>query len=241
MKLAELNQSTAACIMEKVVALLPIGATEVHGDHLPLGTDSFLAEAVCEKIEEAIGRDNCLILPCVPYGQVWSLRETKGTVDIPDDVFTPFLENIAMSMYRAGVRRFAFVNAHVGNNIAIKAAMRRVWAMQKNMKVYAFTYPGAEKTIREVCTSRRPHGAYFHACEIETSYMLYLCPEKVDMTKAISQYPEFSPDFDVTPTPWTDIMPTAVLGDATAATEEKGKAIIDSVVEYIVQRLEEAK
>ena len=239
MKLAELNQSMAARVMDNVVALLPIGATEVHGDHLPLGTDSFLAEAVCEKIEEAMGKDRCLILPCVPYGQVWSLRETKGTVDIPDDVFAPFLVNIAMSMYRAGVRKFAFVNAHVGNNTAIKAAMRRVWALQKDMKVYSFTYPGAERIIKEVCTSKRPHGAYFHACEIETSYMLYLCPEKVDLTKAISQYPEFPPDFDVTPTPWTEIMHTAVLGDATAATTEKGRAIIDSVVKGIVQLLEE--
>ncbi len=241
MKLAELNQSTAARVMDGVVALLPIGATEVHGDHLPLGTDAFLAEAVCEKIEEAMGGDRCLILPCVPYGQVWSLRETKGTVDIPDDVFAPFLVNIAMSMARAGVRRFAFVNAHVGNNAAIKTAMRRVYALQKDMKVYAFTYPGAEKAIREVCTTRRPHGAYFHACEIETSYMLYLCPDKVDMTKAICQYPEFPPDFDVTPTPWTEILQTAVLGDATAATAGKGKAIIDSVVQGIVRLLEEEK
>ena len=239
MKLAELNQSQAAERIGEMTALLPIGATEVHGDHLPMGTDSFLASAVCEKIEEKLGRDRCLVLPCVPYGQVWSLRETKGTVDIPDDVLTPFLENIAMSMYRAGVRRFAFVNAHVGNNNAIKAAMRRVWARQKEMKVYAFTYPGAEKVIRQVCTSRRPHGAYFHACEIETSYMLYLCPERVDMSKAICQYPEFPPDFDVTPTPWTEIMQTAVLGDATAATAEKGKAIIDSVVDGIAHLLEE--
>lgn len=57
------------------------------------------------------------------------------------------------------------------------------------------------------------------------------------MSRAICQYPQFPPDFDVTPTPWTQIMETAVLGDATAATAQKGKAIIDAVVENIVSLL----
>ena len=236
-KLAELNQEGARSAAQSgLVALLPIGATEVHGNHLPVGTDCFLAQAVTDRVEKAFGTDKCLVLPCLPYGQVWSLRATPGTVDIPDPVLTPFLVSIAMSMYRAGVRRFAFINAHVGNYPAIKAAMREIWA-QCDMKVYAFNYPGSEDVIRQVCTTKRAHGAYFHACEIETSYMLYLCPDKVDMSKAICQYPEFPPDFDVTPIPWTDFMDTAVLGDATAATAEKGRAIIDAVVENIVRLL----
>ena len=237
MRLAELNQAHAAeAIAAGMTAVLPIGATEVHGNHLPLGTDTFLAQGVAQKLEEKAGKDNILLLPCLPYGQVWSLRETAGTVDIPDPVLTPFLVNIAMSMYRAGVRRFVFLNAHVGNVPAIKAAMRQVFA-QCDMKVYAFTYPGAEAEIARGCTTRRPHGAYFHACEIETSYMLYLCPEQVDMRQAIVQYPEFPADFDVTPTPWTDFLSTAVLGDATAATAEKGKAIIDAVVDNMIRLL----
>lgn len=237
MFLAELNQEDAAKIIgDGAIALLPMGATEVHGNHLPLGTDSFLAQAVAAKVAERLGEANSIVLPCLPYGQVWSLRSTAGTVDIPDPVLTPFLVNIAMSLYRAGVRKFGFINAHVGNYPAIKAAMREIWA-QCDMKVYAFNYPGAEAVISQVCTTKRPHGAYFHACEIETSYMLYLCPDQVDMSKAISQYPHFPPDFDVTPTPWTDLMDIAVLGDATSATAEKGKAIIDAVVENITRLL----
>ena len=238
MLLAQINQETAAEAVKNCIAVLPIGATEVHGNHLPVGTDSFLAAGVAWKLEERLGSERCLVLPCVPYGQVWSLRETAGTVDIPDAVLTPYLVQIAMSMYRAGVRKFVFLNAHVGNNTAIKAAMREVYA-QCDMKVYAFTYPGAEAVISRVCTSKRPHKAYFHACEIETSYMLYLCPEQVDMSKAISQYPVFPDDFDVTPHRWTEIMPTAVLGDATAATAEKGKEIIDAVVENMAHLLGE--
>ena len=236
LKLADMNQADAAKLVEQMIAVLPVGATEVHGDHIPLGTDSYLADALCRRLEERMGTDKILILPCVPYGQVWSLRAAKGTVDSPDSVLTPYLVNIAKSLYRAGVRRFAFVNAHVGNNNSVKAAMRQIWA-ETDMKVYGFTYPGAESAIREVCTTKRAHGAYFHACEIETSYMLYLCPERVEMSRAVCQYPEFPADFDATPIPWTDFMETAVLGDATAADAEKGRYIIDRVIENMARIL----
>ena len=67
--------------------------------------------------------------------------------------------------------------------------------------------------------------------------MLYLAPDKVDMSKAIRQYPDFPEDFDYTPTRWSELFSTAVLGDATLATAEKGRAIIDSVVDNIVHLL----
>lgn len=238
MLLGELNQESAASAIDSgAIALLPIGATEVHGNHLPVGTDTFLAEALARKVMEKVGEERVLLLPCVPYGQVWSLRDTPGTVDIPDAVLVPYLAHIALSMYRAGVRRFAFLNTHVGNCPAVKAAMRQVYAQCPEMKLYAFTYPGAEKEIARVCTTKRAHGAYFHACEIETSYMLYLCPERVDMSKAICQYPEFPEDFDVSTYPWTELMDIAVLGDATAASAEKGREIIDAVVDNIARLL----
>ena len=237
MVLADMKQDEArSFIDDRTIALLPVGATEVHGDHLPLCTDVFLAEGVARKVAERLGQDRALVLPSVNYGQVWSLGLTTGTVDIPDDVLVPYLVAIATSMHRSGIRTLAFINAHVGNNAAIKSAMRRCLELC-DLKTYSFTYPGAEDVISKVCVSHRPHKAYFHACEIETSYMLYLAPDKVDMSKAIRQYPDFPEDFDYTPTRWSELFSTAVLGDATLATAEKGRAIIDSVVDNIVHLL----
>ena len=234
MKLAEMKQDEVrSFINDDTVALLPIGATEVHGNHLPVCTDVFLAEGVAGLVEEKYGKNRALVLPSVNYGQVWSLGKTVGTVDIPDDVLVPFLVSIVTAMWRSGVKRLAFINAHVGNSTAIKAAMRKSQEIC-GIKTYSFTYPGAESVIEKVCTTKRPHKAYFHACEIETSYMLYIAPDKVDMTKAICQYPNFPEDFDYTPTRWTEFLSTAVLGDSTKATTEKGKAIIDAVVDNIV-------
>ena len=144
-----------------------------------------------------------------------------------------FIADIGKSLDSAGAKKLAIVNSHVGNVTSIKEAARILYS-ECPMKVYYFTYPGAEPVIEKVCTSKRPHKVYFHACEIETSYMLYLAKDKVNMEKAISHYPDFPPDFDSSPSPWSKVLTTAVMGDATQATEEKGKAIIDAVVDKIV-------
>lgn len=240
MNMAELNQSEAAALREKdVTALLPLGAVEVHGDHLPLGTDLYLAEALTKKLEARMGRERILVLPALPYGQVWSLREAPGSIWISDEVLSQMLVQIGESLCRAGIRRMAVINTHVGNGGALKAAARILYD-RCDMQVWTFTYPGAGQVIPRVCERPLPHAGYFHACEIETSYMLYLCPERVRMERAVCQYPEFPEEFDYTPIPWTDFMETAVLGDATAATKEKGEAILSYVVERMALILEAA-
>lgn len=234
---AELNQKQAAKLKDReVTAILPIGATEVHGNHLPLGTDTYLVEALAKKVEERLGVENCVILPTVPYGQVWSLRLAPGSINIPDELLSQFLARIGLGLWQAGIKKLVILNTHVGNAGTMKAAARILYDSCP-IKVYLFTYPGADEVIQEVCTAPLPHKGYFHACEIETSYMLYLCPDRVDMEQAICQYPEFPPEFDYTPTPWTDLMDVAVLGDATQATAEKGRRIVEAVVDKICEIL----
>lgn len=241
MKYGDLNQEEARVHLkeEQITALLPVGAVEVHGNHLPLDTDCCLAQGVAEKVEERLGSGQCVVLPCVPYGQVWSLGNVPGSIHIPDEVLTDYLYEIAKSLEHAGIKKLAVINGHVGNGNAIKTMIRRA-AESLDMKIYQFTYPGSGAVIEKVCTSKRPHKVYFHADEIETSYMLYLCPEKVKMERAVSQEVIFPADYEYTPIRWSDFMNTAVLGDATAADAEKGRQIIDAVVEKIVAILEHA-
>ncbi len=191
-------------------------------------------------MEERLGAENCAILPCVPFGQVWSLGDVPGSIHVPDEVLSAYLFEIAKSLDRAGVKRMAVINAHMGNNHAVKAMLRKVYE-ELGMKAYQFTYPQADGVIREVCASQRPHKVLFHADEIETSYMLYLAPECVDMSRAISQDVIFPKDYEFTPVRWSAFMEKAVLGDACAASREKGKKIIDAVVEKIVEVLKGAE
>ena len=238
MKLIEMNQEEGRTLKDRnLTALIPLGAVEVHANHLPIGTDLYLAQALTDKLEEKLGKENTLLLPALPYGQVWSLREAPGTINISNDVLSGMIVQIGKSLEKAGIKRMAIVNTHVGNGDAMKMAARMLYDTC-DIKVFLFTYPGAEEVIPNVCESPMPHKGYFHACEIETSYMLYLCPEWVDQSKAICQYPDFPENFDYTPTPWTDFMDTAVLGDAVSATREKGEAIIEHVVNRMCEILE---
>jgi creatinine amidohydrolase len=233
MKFSEINQQTAAHVFDRdIPALLPVGAIEVHGNHLPLGTDAYLASALTDKIEKTLGKDDCVVLPALPYGQVWSLGNVKGSIDIGNQALSLAVVHICKSLAKIGCKRIALINAHVGNLVALKEAQRTLCEIE-GLAVYVFTYPGSEEKIKEVCTSKRVHPPYFHACEIETSYMLCLCPQYVDMGKAISQYPDFPADFDFVARRWDTIMKTAVLGDATAATEAKGQAILEAVIKNI--------
>jgi creatinine amidohydrolase len=220
------------------VAILPLGAVEAHGPHLPLNTDNVLAEGVSRKVAERL--DDVIILPTIAYGQVWSTRGYAGTLTISNEVLTGMIVDIGRSLYKQGVRILALINGHMGNLVAMKEAARVLYE-ECPLKVLYFTYPGISDTINRVCEAERPHPTYFHACEIETSYMLYIAPELVDMEKAVRNIPEFPPEFDVMSVPWTDVTQTSVLGDATLATAEKGKAIIDMAVDNIVRIIQKVE
>lgn len=87
-------------------------------------------------------------------------------------------------------------------------------------------------------TSPCAHPVFQHACEIETSQALECCPERVHMDRAICDYPKFTEDFDSTPTYWDVVTSTGVMGDATAATAEKGAVLISAEVDAMVKKAE---
>ncbi|WP_152657557.1 creatininase family protein [Oceanobacillus sp. CFH 90083] len=222
-------------INQSKVAILPIGAVEAHGPHLPLGTDNILAERLSHKIAKRV---HGLVLPVLPYGQVWSLRNFPGSIHISNHALIAFLVDIGESLYKQGFKTFAMVNGHLGNQTALKEAARELYESCPEMRVFYFFYPGMSKAAEEIRDKNASHNTYFHADEIETSYMLYLAPEFVDMDKAPADIPDIPMYADATPTPWEDFTDTAVLGDASIATAEKGKYIIDIALENIVSIME---
>lgn len=234
----EMQNLTYLEVQERIkktpIAILPIGAVEAHGPHLPVGTDNYLAECMAKKVAEKV---DALILPTFSYGQVWSLRNVPGSINMSNEHLIGVLTDIGKSLYEFGIRYFVIINSHLGNMVAIKEAARKLYDEQKDLKVFYFVYPGTAEIIKEIRQSKPMPGGYFHACEIETSYMLYLAPEYVQMDKALDDFPYLPEDFAYTPTPWDEITDTIVLGNATLATREKGQKIIDTAVETIADIL----
>jgi len=216
------------------IAILPIGAVEAHGPHLPLNTDTILAERLSALLAEKVG---AFVLPSLPYGQVWSLRNFPGSINISNESLISFLVDIGRSLYDQGFRTWAMVNGHLGNQVALKEAARVLYDEIPDFKVFYFFYPGMNAVVKDLRETKSVHGTYFHACEIETSIMLYLAEEFVDMDRAINDVPVIGEAADFTPTPWESFTKSAVLGDATLATEEKGRKIIETALEKMVEML----
>jgi creatinine amidohydrolase len=225
-------------IQNSKIAILPIGAVEAHGPHLPLGTDNYLAERLSERVAKQTG---AFVLPTLPYGQVWSLKNFPGSINVSNESLTSMLVDIGISLYDQEFKVFAIVNGHLGNAVALKEAARKLYSLHPDFKILYLFYPGVKKITEEVRETSSAHASYFHACEIETSYMLYLADEYVDMSRAITDIPDIPMSADVTPTPWEEFTTSAVLGDAKIATKEKGEKIIEVAIENMVKLIEGAK
>ncbi|WP_096186753.1 creatininase family protein [Evansella halocellulosilytica] len=219
---------------EKDIAILPIGAIEAHGPHLPIGTDNILAERVAELLGD---KTNALILPVLPLGQVWSLKDFPGSLTISNSTLISIITELGESIYKQGFKKFVIINAHLGNQTALKEASRKLLDLVPQLKTFTFFYPDIKEIAKDVCETTGMHDTYFHADEIETSIMLYLAEEKVDMDKAIKDIPTIPDSIDFTPIPWSSFTKSAVLGDATKATKEKGRTIVEHAVKRMVSMI----
>lgn len=207
-------------------ALLSLGAVEEHGPHLPLGTDTFAAEAFSGRIAEAAG---LIELPVLPYGQVWSLEHFDGSLSISDETLVALITEIAGGLERVGVKGLVLYSAHLGNTAAMKKAARAL-EERGGLPAISMAYPGLAAVSAQVRESAQSHPTIMHADELETSILLALRGDVVHMDRAVAEYPEFPSYFDSAPVRWDTVTTSGVFGDATVATAAKGELIVDHVV-----------
>lgn len=218
------------------VAIVPVGAIEEHGPHLPLDTDNIMAEALASLVA---ARTGAFLLPLVPYGQVWSLRAFAGSLTVPAETLTRFACDLALSLGEQGMRVVVFLSGHLGNMAALKEAARQVMLTGGPYTVY-LNYPDIRAIAAGITTSPVSHPAIIHSDEIETSLMLAVAPDKVHMERAVREYPEYPTTFEHDATGWETLSRSGVFGDARAATREKGLALLTDLVDKMVAIVETA-
>jgi len=228
MEWAKMTWPEAKEAVQKMPAcVIPTGAIEAHGPHLPLETDNLLATEICRRVCEKTG---IILMPTLPYGQVWSLYDFPGTLSISIYTLIAIIKDLVRSLRDKGFKLVFIQCGHLGNLAGIKQAIRECYSEIPDVKC-VILHHGRLKEAQKVLTTKRSHHTYLHSCEIETSELLECAPEAVRMDRAVCDYPDYPPDFDVTPTRWSAVTDTGVLGDATAATREKGKVIVEDIVE----------
>ncbi len=231
-----MNRDEAAeAVSEFPVAVLPLGATEQHGHHLPLGTDVFLAEGIARRLCANTG---ALLLPSIPFGYSWVWRDIPGTVTIEEDMEEELIKQVAHSVSRYGIKLLILVNGHDANNAAMKYATRELMDELQMPVVYLF-YPNLQKIIDQYCESPTWHGM-IHACEFETSLMLAIKPELVKMHRAVREYPEKPMLYGKSTISLGNLSASGVYGDPTLATREKGELMLDSFVNSMTSLVMEA-
>jgi len=112
---ADLPFTELAQLAPRAVALLPVGATEAHGPHLPLGTDVVIAEAVCARVAArlALRKVACVVFPPLAYGLTEFARAFSGTVGLGGDGVTALVREVCLGIVAAGFKKVAVVNHHL--------------------------------------------------------------------------------------------------------------------------------
>jgi creatinine amidohydrolase len=169
--------------------ILPLGATEQHGLHLPLGTDTFRAQAVAEGL--ANGLQNALVAPVLPVGCSDEHSGFPGLLSLNHETLAQVLVDCAQRMVDWGVQRLILLSAHGGNGQALKLATQRLQERLPNLQVFI---PEDLTTVSQRLLQAAqedhitPEAVGLHAGEGETSEMLHLRPDLVLMNKAAAGY-----------------------------------------------------
>lgn len=218
-------------------AIFPIGATEQHGPHLPLGTDNFLARELAFRLARRVG---AVVLPTLPIGYSWVWRDIPGTVSIDQERVKWIVKDVVHSLHRSSdIERFVVISGHGANASAMKYAVREL-ADEVPVRCYHFTYPGVKESAARHARTPMWEGMV-HACELETAWMLATRPDLVDMSKAVREYPDtpLTKLYHHSSVPMGALSESGVFGDATAADAETGEVMLQELVEYMIAVLEQ--
>jgi creatinine amidohydrolase/Fe(II)-dependent formamide hydrolase-like protein len=224
--------------------LLPVGAIEQHGPHLPLDTDSFDAEYLARRVAEACSPPRPLVLPLLPFGVSYHHRDFKGTLSITNETLSRLVYDVGMSCADNGVRKLVIINGHGGNDPALNYAAQMI---NRDTGIFVCVDSGetSDVDIAQLTTTAND----VHAGEIETSTTLAVRPEQVRMELAEASVPEFSSrylDFSSKRgISWFGstrmISPSGVMGDPTRADTAKGERIWQIMVAHLVAFIEDLK
>jgi creatinine amidohydrolase len=216
------------------VVLFAVGArTKEHGPHLPLKTDYVMAEYLKDRVAREVP---VALLPTLEYGYYPSFLEYPGSVSIGAETFRNTVVDICRSISRHGIRKFYVLNTGVSTLAPLQAASEELSRAGVTMR-----YLNLLETDKELPPGLLKEEGGTHADEAETSMMLYIAPDLVDMSKAVKDYDARPGRKGLTrdPNGAGTYSPTGVWGDATLATKEKGRIIVEKTVEMIIREVKE--
>ena len=232
----------AGHIQRGAPVLLPVGATEQHGHHMPLGVDAYLPMAVATGVARSIG---AIVAPVVSYGfksqpKMGGGPAFPGTTSFDASTLIGAVRDILRDLVRHGARRIAVINGHYENQMFTIEAIELAWRDAAALRIadltifrceyWDFTRPSV---LAQLFPAGFPGYALEHAAILETSMMLHLRPDLVDMSRLAKEPPADFPPYETFPVRDGWVPRSGVLSPAGSANAESGRLLMETYIEDI--------
>ena len=242
MRWQELKSPELDAMSRDTVVIVPTAAIEQHSIHLPVSTDTTIADGLSTRLDEACD-NRLLVLPTFWLGCSKHHMPFTGTISAELDTWSAAVFDIVNSIIQHGFHKVIVLNCHGGNGAILSTTLEKVKYAHPNTTVLGCTYwsPAGEAMAK---VRESEFGGMGHAGEMETSLML-VRPDLVDMDKA-------TPDVNLRPSRFTqmdmlsgpkvtlhhtynDLTQTGAFGDPTLGNAVKGQRFIDAIIPVLVE------
>jgi creatinine amidohydrolase len=218
------------------VGLVPVGATEQHGPHLPTGTDTIIATALCERASERTGAP---VLPAISVACSYGHGTVMpGTLSLTPHLFEQVVIQYAEWAATSGLKRLIFVNAHFGNAAALGTATDHLRLFRPDLRVAAVNWWSLDPQVESEMTT---DGDDVHANRSETSVMLALAAHLVDLDKARSADDADRTEGLVFRYTAPALSTNGVTGRPSEATRELGDRLVEATVTALADLVQRAR
>lgn len=230
-------------VAQQRVAVIPVGTVEQHGPHLPLVTDVLTATEMSRRAVERIPQE-AVILPSVFYAFNEHHLDFPGTIAVEGSTFVSYVTDIGKSLAHHGFRKILLVNGHGSNVPFLDIVARNVTNSTDSICAMVPWWSLVPKALLTELRESEVPGGMAHGCELETSVLLYLRGDLVQMDKAEKDINFQKSDFfywdlqvssPVFFQEWfSRYSKTGTVGDPTKATLAKGQRFVEAVIEQMI-------
>lgn len=218
------------------LVLLPTGACEVYGPHLPLGSDLLVATKLAELVADRV---NAIIGPTLEVGDSSTLDDFPGTITIRPESYKAYLQDVVNSLIKWGFKHILFITGHAGNVSMINHVSQtlREGPEIRCAQIDCWRFIKAHDHA-VVESGDLAHG---HAGEAGTSVLMYLYPELVDSSQLVDELPKQKNRFPeiITYSRYATKTESGTIGCPSVASSKKGEVLVQRSVDRIVQFLYE--
>lgn len=237
----ELSSLQIDALDRELPVVMPLGSCEQHGQHLPLGVDTLQVAAIAERLQQRLG-NQAVFLPTLWLGSSHHHLDYPGTLSLRPTLYAEVIQDLARSVLHAGFTKLFFLNGHGGNELPGQTGLTQLIATDDGADAASLAFASWWSAGADALSPQN-HGltqqSISHACEIETSLMLAIRADLVDMEAIRPTRPKFESPY------WScehggkvrvfhrfhRLTPQGHMGRPELASVEKGRSMLDALTE----------